>query len=105
VALENLALCWHHIPLLLTMGVLDVFFLYLDENKVPTTSEQSADASLVGRALTALSALGMTPVLDFETRKAYSKDMIQAWPGIFTSLEHASKRLVSQRKSRRMSQR
>jgi hypothetical protein len=82
VALADLAEYWENVPGLLTMGILDVFFHHLDESKVPTDPDQFFNKSQdVDRASMAL--LGFSKPSPREIGE-YSKDMVRAWPRIFT---------------------
>jgi hypothetical protein len=85
VELTELANFWQEVPALLLMGVLDVFFLHLDESKVPITPDPSASQSQIAdRAFMAL--LGVSKAgafLEDKMGEGISKGAMKAWPGIF----------------------
>lgn len=68
------------------MGLLDVFFSHLDENKAPSPDDPGADRSApAGRAFMAL--LGVSKTGDFISEESpYIEAIFKAWPGTLYQL-------------------
>ena len=81
--LTELANLWQEVPNLLTLGILDVFYVHLDIGKAPTTHDPVANASAAAnRAF--MSLLGLSKAGNFiGDDKEYSRAIIKAWPGIY----------------------
>jgi hypothetical protein len=81
--LTQLANFWQEVPILLTMGILDVFYTHLDVGKAPSAGEPAADTSATSnRAF--ISLLGLSKAGTFiDDGKEFSGGIIKAWPGIY----------------------